>query len=194
MPLSGVASGFSCACSAHTPPISYVPTVFDNHGAVVKYDGKDINFSLWDTAGQEGYARIRTLSYPKTDIFLMCFSVVDRISFSNVQNRWLPEVDHHCPGVLSLLIGLKTDLRNDPDTQAELKRQGTTAVTKEEAEEYAKSLNLAAYLECSALTRDGLEEIFQSALIRVMKRKYGSGGGESTSSEQRKRKQTCALL
>ena len=32
-----------------------------------------VKFSLWDTAGQEGYARIRTLSYPKTDIFLLAF-------------------------------------------------------------------------------------------------------------------------
>jgi GTPase SAR1 family protein len=51
-----------------------------------------VKFSLWDTAGQEGYARIRTLSYPKTDIFLVCFSVVNHPSFVNVKDRWWPEV------------------------------------------------------------------------------------------------------
>jgi hypothetical protein len=43
-------------------------------------------------AGQEGYARIRTLSYPKTDIFLLCFSVVNPYSYENVKETWLPEV------------------------------------------------------------------------------------------------------
>lgn len=174
-------------------PEDYVPTVFDNHGAVVKYDGKDINFSLWDTAGQEGYARIRTLSYPKTDVFLLCFSVVDRTSYSNVKNRWIPEVEHHCPGSLTLLIGLKTDLREDAGTLADLKKQGLAPVTTEEAKEYAKELHVSEYLECSALTREGLEEIFQSALIKVMKRKYGAGGGAGAETVRRK-KNTCVLL
>jgi GTPase SAR1 family protein len=43
-------------------------------------------------AGQEAYQRIRTLSYPKTDIFLLCFSVVSRDSYDNVKETWLPEV------------------------------------------------------------------------------------------------------
>ena len=53
---------------------------------------RQVKFSLWDTAGQEGYARIRTLSYPKTDIFLLCFSVVNHPSFVNVKDRWYVEV------------------------------------------------------------------------------------------------------
>lgn len=43
-----------------------------------------VNLSLWDTAGQETYNRLRTLSYGSADIFLIVFSVVDSSSFDNV--------------------------------------------------------------------------------------------------------------
>lgn len=34
-------------------PKEYVPTVFDNYEATIIVEGKEIKFSLWDTAGQE---------------------------------------------------------------------------------------------------------------------------------------------
>ena len=102
--------GKTCMLISYTQnkfPKEYVPTVFgnmrvlngayliivlDNYEATIIVESKEVKFSLWDTAGQEGYARIRTLSYPKTDIFLVCFSVVNHPSFVNVKDRWWPEV------------------------------------------------------------------------------------------------------
>jgi small GTP-binding protein len=50
-------------------------------------DGKPINLGLWDTAGQEDYDRLRPLSYPQTDVFLICFSLVSPPSLENVKNK-----------------------------------------------------------------------------------------------------------
>jgi small GTP-binding protein len=66
-------------------PGEHVPTVFDNYTANIMLNNKVINLALWDTAGQESYDRIRPLSYPDTDIFLICFSVAFKTSFKNVQ-------------------------------------------------------------------------------------------------------------
>ncbi len=40
-----------------------------------------------DTAGQETYNRLRTLSYGQADIFLIIFSVVEQSSFENALNK-----------------------------------------------------------------------------------------------------------
>lgn len=53
-----------------------------------------VELALWDTAGQEDYDRLRPLSYPDTDVILMCFSVDSPDSLENIPEKWTPEVSH----------------------------------------------------------------------------------------------------
>ena len=43
-----------------------------------------MKLNLFDTAGQEDYDRLRPLAYVDTDIFLLCFSVVNPTSLVNI--------------------------------------------------------------------------------------------------------------
>ena len=88
---------------------------FDNYSAPMVCDGVPVSLGLWDTAGQEDYDRLRPLSYPQTDVFLICFSVVSPSSFENVTSKWCPEIKHHCPDAPILLIGKLSDDNQQTD-------------------------------------------------------------------------------
>jgi len=74
---------------AFNPVQSYVPTVFENYVADIEVDGKRVELALWDTAGQEDYDRLRPLSYPDTNVVLMCFSVDQPDSLENISEKAL---------------------------------------------------------------------------------------------------------
>ena len=115
---------------------------------------------LFDTAGQEDYDRLRPLSYPQTDVFLVCFSVTSPASFENVREKWFPEVHHHCPGVPCLIVGTQVDLRDDPQVRDKLAKQRMTPVSKADGEKMARELGAVKYVECSALTQYKLKDVF----------------------------------
>ena len=92
--------------------------------------------TCFQLAGQEDYDRLRPLSYPQTDAFLIAFSVDKRSSFENVRHKWLPEIKHYCPNTPWLLLGLKADLRSS----SEPNRPGREFVTEQDARDMAKEL------------------------------------------------------
>ena len=131
--------------------------VFDNYSANVMVDGKPINLGLWDTAGQEDYDRLRPLSYPQTDVFLVCFSIVNPSSFENVRAKWYPEVSHHCPNTPIILVGTKVDLREDAATIEKLASKKQAPISYEQGLQMVQEIGAVKYMECSALTQTGLK-------------------------------------
>ncbi|KAL7715675.1 small monomeric GTPase [Entamoeba marina] len=160
--------GKTCMLMCYTSndfPNDYVPTVFDNYVANVTVEERTISLGLWDTAGQEEFDSLRPLSYPGTDIFLLCFCVMYEPSFVNLKDKWQPEVLHHCPQALLMMVGTKMDLRDNQ-------------LNPDKGKIMAKELNCIEYMECSALTRKGLKEVFEKAVSLVFdaNEKATSGG------------------
>lgn len=161
------AVGKTCCLVSYTSnafPHEYVPTVFDNYMTNVMVDNRPVNLCLWDTAGQEDFDRLRPLSYPETDVFLLTFSIVQPTSFSNIKSKWAPEILHHAPGTPIILVGTKGDLRNDERMIQQLKLNGMSVVERAEAEKLALEIGAFKYCECSAMTQEGLKDVFQVAI------------------------------
>ncbi|XP_071379617.1 rho-related GTP-binding protein RhoA-A isoform X2 [Centroberyx affinis] len=132
-------------------PEVYVPTVFENY--------------------VEDYDRLRPLSYPDTDVILMCFSIDSPDSLENIPEKWTPEVKHFCPNVPIILVGNKKDLRNDEHTRRELAKMKQEPVKPEEGRDMANRINAFGYLECSAKTKDGVREVFEMATRAALQAK-----------------------
>ncbi|KAI7829911.1 cell division control protein 42 [Kickxella alabastrina] len=137
--------------------------------AVTVMIGEDpYTLGLFDTAGQEDYDRLRPLSYPQTDVFLVCFSVISQASFENVKEKWFPEVHHHCPGVPCLIVGTQVDLREDSVTKERLARNRQHVINYDQGEKLSRELNAVKYVECSALTQKGLKNVFDEAIVAAL--------------------------
>jgi len=173
-------------------PVDYVPTVFDNFTTGVEVDGKLINFALWDTAGQEEYSRLRALSYPETDVFLLCFSVVSPASFDNIKTKWYPEINHHCPGAKCILVGTKIDLREDKATVESMKNEKLPSFDM--GKRLALEIGAECYLECSALTQNGLKKVFEEAIRCVIGRPGDKGGGPVVKPGPKLKDRRCLLF
>uniref|UniRef100_A0A0P4WDJ9 Uncharacterized protein n=1 Tax=Scylla olivacea TaxID=85551 RepID=A0A0P4WDJ9_SCYOL len=151
--------GKTCLLISYTSgefPEEYVPTVFDNFAGKHTVDGRPYALMLWDTAGQEEYERLRPLSYPGTHVFIVCFALDNRASFENVSSKWLPELQQHCPKAPIVLVGTKMDVRN------------LDVLTPRDGKKLVKRHRLSKYVECSAKSQEGLQEVFTSAVMAAV--------------------------
>ena len=160
-------------------PEEYVPTVFDNYASNCQVDGITVNLQLWDTAGQEDYAKLRPLAYPETDVFLLTFAVDMPVSLENILTVWWKDVHTEVPKAQLMLVGTKKDLR---DTEP-----GKKYVTPDEAQRVAQQIGAVKYVECSARTKEGLKEVFDEAVRAYLH-------PPAAPSQQKKSKKDCVLV
>ncbi|KHJ34678.1 putative gtp-binding protein rho2 [Erysiphe necator] len=140
-----------------------VPTVFENYVTDCRVDGKNVQLALWDTAGQEDYERLRPLAYSKAHVILIGFSIDMPDSLENVKNKWVEEALDRCPNVPIILVGLKKDLREDPIAIEEMRKRSQNFISTREAADVSKSIGARKFLECSSLTGEGVDDVFEAA-------------------------------
>ncbi|KAI9778625.1 MAG: Rho GTPase [Geoglossum umbratile] len=162
-------------------PTVYEPTVFENYVHDVFVDNAQIELSLWDTAGQEEFDRLRSLSYDDTHAIMLCFSVDSKDSLENVESKWLKEIAENCQGVKLVLVALKCDLRERDEEEGDEDPKKGEGGPKREMIDYNQGLAVARriqalrYLECSAMKNRGVNEAFTEAARVALQVKGPSG-------------------
>jgi len=145
-------------------PTVYEPTVFENYVHDVFIDNVHVELSLWDTAGQEEFDRLRSLSYDDTHAIMLCFSVDSPDSLENVETKWVGEIAENCPGVKLVLVALKCDLRRREEADDDENPQPEKPmINYDEGLKVAERIRALRYLECSAMKNRGVNEAFTEA-------------------------------
>lgn len=120
---------------------------------------------------QEEFDEFRALSYAHTDVFLLCFSLVNPTSFHNITKKWVPEIRAHNPSSPIVLVGTQLDLLLDVNILINLDRSKVKPVLSSRARSIGEKIRAADYVECSSLTQKNLKEAFDAAIFAAIKNK-----------------------
>ena len=131
---------------------SYAPTVgIDFLTKNVYLEDKSIRLIMWDTAGQERFKSLIPSYLKNSNCVILTFDVTDKSSFSSL-GKWLSDVkDNVIEGTFIIMCGNKIDLNN--------KR----VISKEDGEKFSAENNIA-YIETSATTGQGVNELFNTII------------------------------
>lgn len=77
-----------------------------------------------------------------------------------------------------ILVGLKKDLRDDPVAVEEMRKKSLRFVTERQGEQIAQDVGARKYLECSSLSGEGVDDVFEAATrAALLTFEKGEGGG-----------------
>ncbi|CAL5971327.1 Rab2a [Hexamita inflata] len=130
----------------------------------LKINDTEIIFQLWDTESQERFGTVSNDYFQNASFIVLVFDVTKRQSFENVR-EWAHQIKQTNPHAQIHLIGNKIDSERD--------------VLIQNGQELARELNMV-YHECSAITGEGVEDIFEGIGMTAVQRE-----------EENKKKKSC---
>ena len=128
---------------------------FLNIKKYIKSIDKEVDFYIWDTAGQDYYNSITRRYYKGADAALIVFAINDKDSFDNV-TQWYDKIYQECNKIPMILVMSKIDLKHE------------VAITDNEAIDLAKKLNIT-FMKVSSKDNYMVDEVFEKLAIEHYK-------------------------
>ncbi|CAM9003488.1 unnamed protein product [Rhodiola kirilowii] len=118
---------------------------------------KRLKLTIWDTAGQERFRTLTSSYYRGAQGIILVYDVTRRETFTNLSDVWAKEVELYSTNqdCVKMLVGNKVDI------------DAERAVSRDEGIALAKELG-CLFLECSARTRENVEQCFQELALKIM--------------------------
>lgn len=147
----------------------YFATDFDDYSAEIGMAPHNTcRLTMLDTSGSHEQTEIRSLAYEGCNVVLVCFDLTDMETFDNVQSHWLPELEKYCPGVPFVVAGLKRDAMCEDRCSC---GGNCCKLSENDLRAFIGKSGAVAYVECSALTSENVEETFRMSIKATHRRK-----------------------
>ena len=126
---------------------TYSPTVgIDFLTKNVILEDKTVRLIMWDTAGQERFKSLIPSYLKNANCIILTYDISNKSTFTSLNNWYNDAKEHVDENVLFVICGNKIDLNRD--------------VTKEEIENFSNEKNIPFFVEVSALTGEGVDDLF----------------------------------
>ena len=130
----------------------------DYHSKVVVWREESIKLQIWDTAGQERFRTLTQGFYRGAAGILVVFDTTEMRSFDQIP-FWVESIHENCPNPpVVYIVGNKIDLTS------------TRSVSYDSAEKTAQHYGFK-YMECSAMLKTNICEIFSQLVSSIMEKK-----------------------
>lgn len=125
-------------------------------------DTKNLKLTVVDTAGQEDFQNIRTLSLQGANVVLLCYSVTSMSSLENIKTLWVPEIKEVDQKLSFVMVGNKADMFDSNDIEC---------VSEAAAKKVCRKVRAFASIQCSAREcgasrgkKGNVEQVFTTAI------------------------------
>ncbi|KAM7362593.1 ras-like GTP-binding protein RhoL isoform 1-T2 [Cochliomyia hominivorax] len=140
-----------------------IPTDSDMQTSVIIYfDDKKYTLTLCETPCQEDRDNLNPLSFPNTNCILLCYSISDRDTFTNIESKWWPKIRQYDNEIPIVLVGTKLDLRIEITPKF---------VTTGEGDSLKAKIHAYSFVECSAWKNVNLQHVFEEAVRAIEKKR-----------------------
>lgn len=119
--------------------------------------GNDLTSILNFSESAAGPGELRMGGYERTSVFVIVFSLDSKDSLKRVASKWIHEV---VPGIPVVLVGTKADICAESND--------SSLVSFHEVQELQRQIEISEYVECSALSGEGLEDVMDALLWAIL--------------------------
>ncbi|RDW81552.1 uncharacterized protein DSM5745_05109 [Aspergillus mulundensis] len=127
-------------------------------------DDRRLELELQDTAGRADYLDDWSRFSPGVHVALLCFAIDEPQSLTSVTEQWTAHIRQLSRDAPIILVGCKRDLRHNRETIAKLQGSSRRPVAWEDGKRVGEEIGAYEYLECSALTNEGVPEVLEAAV------------------------------
>ncbi|KAH0787029.1 rho-related GTP-binding protein RhoU [Histomonas meleagridis] len=133
---------------------------------LVSCEGKTFKLCIYDRGMAEEDWKFIDSSYQNADVILICFSLIDPSSLESVTERWVPDIKAVASKTPIILVGMKSDLRDEPNLKTSTLFE---PISTEKGETISKEIEAFGYIECSSKTKYNINEVFELSLQSYVK-------------------------